>query len=74
MIRGRENVIIATEELLCSMPVGKPLPKRTQIHIGCEPWEKPGQCRVEMRKCYAAGPGIDVCGTHFPLMYPQAHA
>jgi hypothetical protein len=74
MIRRRESVIIATEDQLSSLPVGKPLPKRTQVYIRCEPWKKPGQCRVEMRECYAAESDIDVCGTYFPLMRPEAHA
>lgn len=75
MVRGRERFIIATEEQLTALPVGKPLRKRPQAHMRCEPWGPPeGKCRVGMRECYAALPDVQVCGNHFPLMRPDLHA
>ena len=74
MIRGHESVIIATEKQLATLPVGKPLKKRPQIHLRCEPWEKPGQCRVAMRYCYAARPDIKLCSNHHPMAAPERHA
>jgi len=74
MVRGRERFIIATRDQLSELPQGKMLRKRTQVHMRCEPWQHPGQCRVAYRECYAPGPDIQVCEKHYPLRRPELHA
>jgi Protein of unknown function (DUF4238) len=74
MIHGRERVLIATKDQLSSLPVGKRLRKRTQIHLRCEPVPPPQQCRVARFECYAAEPDIALCRNHRPLVNPRLYA
>jgi hypothetical protein len=74
MIHGRERVLIATKDQLSSLPIGKRLPKRTQIYLRCEPVPPPQQCRVARLECYAAEPDIQLCNDHIPLVDPRLYA
>jgi hypothetical protein len=66
MLQGRDRFIIATEQQLRSLPVGKPLPRRAQIQLRCSQQhqgryiERPG-CVVEYVECYDRAPNIKLC-------------
>ena len=72
MVRGRERFLIATDSQLSLVPVGKRLPKRTQMWLRCE--QQGERCRAENRECYAARPDIQMCDRHTPLSRPSAFA
>ncbi len=73
MIRGRENTIIARQDQLSLLPVGKPLRRRMQNYIHCAPADY-DKCKVSMLECYADGPDINVCDTHPRMSDPLVHA
>lgn len=75
MLQGRDRFIIATEQQLRSLPIGKPLPRRAQIRLRCsqqhhgQDIEPPG-CVVERVECYDRGPNVALCesGLHRPVI------
>lgn len=74
MLQGRDRFIISTEEQLCTLPAGKPIPRRAQIRLRCSQhhqgqYIEPPGCVVENIECYDRTPNIMLCenGLHRPV-------
>ncbi|MCD4849676.1 DUF4238 domain-containing protein [Arthrobacter sp. AK01] len=78
MLQGRDRFIIATEDQLRTLPVGKGIPRRAQMRLRCsqrkpngEYVEPPG-CVVETKECYSNGPDVLLCDSglhrHVPTL------
>lgn len=66
MLQGRDRFIIATEQQLRLLPVGKRIRRRTQIRLRCSQFheghyiEPPG-CVVERSEFYSEAPSVALC-------------
>lgn len=81
MVQGRDRFIIATDDQLRTLPVGKPIPRRAQIRLRCSQYKPSGEyveppgCVVENKECYDTSPNIQLCsnGLHRPVPELTAH-
>lgn len=67
MLQGRDRFVIATEEQLRTLPVGKPIPRRAQMRLRCSQhhlgrYIEPPGCVVKNVERYDRTPNIVPCG------------
>lgn len=80
MLQGRDRFIFATEDQLRTLPVGKPIPRRTQTRLRCSQqrptgeYVEPPECVVETRECYASGPDVLLCNSGLHRHVPELFA